>query len=323
MLSWCAWLVGYKARPATRNVVLDPVTACQRNRSCTHGFHSLQCLRQRVAQFGVLSLNMPCKFHSVCEHVHRSGPRLAVGGPPQHTVPEDVGQFPRMHAPDTLCESGAFTQAAYCFQNLCDRNAVQKLWGTSDLSSSVVQQAPNNHIEQTSRLAVVLVQFFTHAALKTLNKLEQRSDTHPHQYLSHSLLQVTLRHTAPQPCPALRLNSFTSEFAVVGEAWEGNDVPDVFNTSAELHQALKAQAKPCVGYRTVAPQVCVPPVVLGVESAVNHALSQHLHAVLTLTATNQLTNPETRSMGGTREGGGTHRHGGGGVSVFGCGPHQC
>ncbi len=34
-----------------------------------------------------------------------------------------------------------------------------------------------------------------------------------------------------------------SELAVVGVTREGDDVPDVLNASAELHQPLKAQAK--------------------------------------------------------------------------------
>lgn len=82
-----------------------------------------------------------------------------------------------------------------------------------------------------------------------------------------------------------------SEFAVAGVAWERNDIPDVFYPSTELHQALKAKAKASVGHRAVAPQVQIPPVIIWAEAAVTHAMSQHLSTLLTLTATNQLTNP--------------------------------
>lgn len=83
----------------------------------------------------------------------------------------------------------------------------------------------------------------------------------------------------------------SSELAVVGEAREGNDVPDVLDARAELHQALEAKPEACVRDGTVTAQVQVPPVAVGVETAVDHASREDVHTILALGPADQLADP--------------------------------
>ena len=65
-------------------------------------------------------------------------------------------------------------------------------------------------------------------------------------------------------------------------------VPDVADAGEIHHHALEAQAETGVAAGAVAAQVQVPPVVLGVQAQLVHALLQHLDALLTLRAADDL-----------------------------------
>src|SRR5699024_12619761 len=74
-------------------------------------------------------------------------------------------------------------------------------------------------------------------------------------------------------------------------------VPDVADAGEVHHHALEAQAETGVAAGAVAAQVQVPPVVLGVETQLVHALLQHLDTLLTLGAADDLADAGHKAVG--------------------------
>ena len=65
-------------------------------------------------------------------------------------------------------------------------------------------------------------------------------------------------------------------------------IPDVADARQIHDHALKAQAKACVTAAAIAPQVAVPPVVLGLHAQLPDARLQHVQPLLALTAADDL-----------------------------------
>ena len=74
-------------------------------------------------------------------------------------------------------------------------------------------------------------------------------------------------------------------------------VPDVADAGEVHHHALEAQAETGVAAGAVAAQVQVPPVVLGVQAQLVHPLLQHLDALLTLRAADDLADAGHQAVG--------------------------
>ena len=73
----------------------------------------------------------------------------------------------------------------------------------------------------------------------------------------------------------------------------GDDVTNVAKPRHVHHRALEAQSKTGMRHSAVFAQVAVPPIVLGVEVVVANALFQHVQTILTLRATDDLSNAGT------------------------------
>jgi hypothetical protein len=83
---------------------------------------------------------------------------------------------------------------------------------------------------------VMLCQHQMFAPFAAVKQVSQQSQASQH---------CLLLSLPPCHCPPLASQNVArrSELAVVGEAWEGNNIPNILHAGAELHKPLEAQPK--------------------------------------------------------------------------------
>src|SRR5260370_19019930 len=89
---------------------------------------------------------------------------------------------------------------------------------------------------------------------------------------------------------------FESKLRIAWRAWKWNDVANVGHPGDELHGSLQAQPKAGMRDRSIAAQVEIPPVGIGIETLFLHAALQYIKPFLALAAADDLAYPRHKNI---------------------------